>query len=155
MTASKTVMCVGAVVMRGDTVLLVRQSKGHSLEGQWTIPWGLLDPGESPARAALRETEEEAQIRATMEGLLGVQELPEPWQGWIGLVYMCRHVSGEPKPDGSETDAAGFFSASELNSLNEPVEKLTDWLVRRVLSGQFTLTREDSDNPFGPSGGFL
>ena len=78
---SESVVCVGSVVRSGKKILLARQSKGHSLEGQWTIPWGKLDKGESPKQAAVRETYEEAGIVAEVEGLLGIQELPEPWLG--------------------------------------------------------------------------
>ena len=42
MSVAETAVCVGAVVRRDDSVLLVRQSPGHSLAGQWTIPWGQL-----------------------------------------------------------------------------------------------------------------
>lgn len=56
---SETLVCVGAVVCEADSVLLVRQSPGHSLAGQWTIPWGRIDRGESPTAAVLREISEE------------------------------------------------------------------------------------------------
>ena len=91
----KTQLYVGAVVQRDGEVLLVRQSPGHSLAGQWTIPWGHVDAGESPMAAALREVLEEGGVEATVEGLLGVQELPAPLQGGVGLVYLCRHTSGD------------------------------------------------------------
>lgn len=55
----QTLLCVGAVVLRGDRVLLVRQAKGHPLEGPWTIPWGIVDSPEPPEVAVLRETLEE------------------------------------------------------------------------------------------------
>ena len=80
---AQTTVCIAAVVRRADRILLVRQSPGHSLQGQWTVPWGRLEPGESPTAAALRETLEESGIHAEVEGLLGVQELPalspDPW----------------------------------------------------------------------------
>jgi ADP-ribose pyrophosphatase YjhB (NUDIX family) len=153
---AETVVCVGAVVTKGSRVLLVRQAAGHSLAGQWTIPWGRLDAGESPAAAALRETLEEGRIVARIAGLLGVQELPHPWQGWVALVYTCEHIRGEPQGDGNETDSAQYFSETELSSLQEPVEPWSAWLVRRVFSGEVTLTRGmDPTNPFYPSSGFL
>ena len=140
---SRTVVCVGAVVRHGDRVLLVRQSKGHSLEGQWTVPWGHLDDGESPASAALREVREEGGIEADVEGLLGVQVLPEPWRGMIALVYLCRHVDGTPAPCDPECDAAAYFSLDDLNRCAEPLEPWSEWLVRRVLAGRFTLSMAD------------
>jgi 8-oxo-dGTP diphosphatase len=156
MTALKpeTVICVGAVVQDKDRVLLVRQARGHPLEGQWTIPWGLLDTGESPVACALRETKEESSIQAAVDGLLGVQELPEPWTGWTAIVYLCHSVGGSCHPDGRETDAAAFFSLTELEGFGEPVEPWCGWLVRRVLGGNSTVIRSDPSNPYQPCVGF-
>lgn len=78
----RKVVCVGAVVLQGGSVLLIRQAKGASLEGQWSIPWGIVEPNESPEEAALRETYEEAGVTAEVEGLLGIQNLQ--WESSIG-----------------------------------------------------------------------
>jgi 8-oxo-dGTP diphosphatase len=151
----QTVVCVGAVVMKGDRVLLVRQAKGHQLEGQWTIPWGILEAGESPSNAVVRETQEEAGVMIAVEGLLGVQELPRPWEGWIALVYLCQHLEGEPEADDHETDSAGYFSLADLRSFNEPAEKWSLWLAQRALAGGVTVIRSDQTNPYQPNEGFL
>ncbi|HEY5624446.1 MAG TPA: NUDIX domain-containing protein, partial [Gammaproteobacteria bacterium] len=55
---------VGAVVRREHEILLVRQSPGHDLEGQWTVPWGRTEEGETPAEAAVRESWEEGGVKA-------------------------------------------------------------------------------------------
>ena len=151
----ETVVCAGAVVMRADQILLVRQAKGHQLEGQWTIPWGRVDAGESPSTAAVREAEEESGILTNVAGLIGAQELPPPWEGWIGLIYLCNHVGGTPTPDGRETDDARFFSLAELDVFLEPVERWCYWLSMRMLAGKFTLTESDSTNPYLPTIGFI
>jgi ADP-ribose pyrophosphatase YjhB (NUDIX family) len=152
---ARTQLYVGAVVRRGGEVLLVRQSPGHSLAGQWTIPWGYVDAGESPMTAALREVVEEGGVEASVEGLLGVQELPAPLLGGVGLVYLCRHVSGDPRPRDRETDAARYFSLSALDALAEPKEPWSDWLVRRLFAGALTITPADGTNPLRVSGSFL
>ncbi len=152
---TETVVCVGAVVLRGDKALLVRQAKGHSLEGQWTIPWGKVSSGESPSGAVLRETIEEGGVTAEVEGLLGVQEIPAPWEGQIGILYLCRHLDGEPEPDNHETDAARYLSVEEIEGLDEPVEPLSRWLTMRVLRDDFTMIRDLPSNPFSPSVGYL
>ena len=81
---------------------------------------------------------------ARVEGLLGVQELPAPWDGWIALIYLGAHVSGTVRPDDSETDAASYYSLSDLNALTEPMEPWSEWLVRRVFAGddQIDVPRE-------------
>jgi 8-oxo-dGTP diphosphatase len=152
---SNTVVCVGAVVRRTDSVLLVRQGSGHSLEGQWTIPWGRLGSGESPTAAALREIEEEAGVIAQVEGLLGIQELPEPWLGMIGILFLCTHVDGTPIPDMRETDAAQYFQGGQLEAIVDSVDPLSAWLVRRVLSNDFNLLGMNKSGPFVPSPTYL
>ena len=146
-------LCVGAVVLREDRVLWVRQAKGHSLEGQWSIPWGFVDVGEGAEEAAVRETLEEAGVHAEVRGLLGMQNLRN--EGWLALVYLCQHLRGHPVPDGRETDEAGYFSMGELEALGEPIEVWCDWLVRRVLRGDYHLTPPLPDNPYHPRIAFL
>ena len=151
----ETVVCVGGLVLNGDRVLLVRQSPGHSLEGQWTIPWGQIDPGESPSEAVLREVSEEAGVTARIHGLLGLQELPDPWLGMIGILFLCDHVGGEPAPDSRETDAAKYFSLDQVVASLEPVEALSKWLVGQVLTGEHTTIRSNDSGPYVPSQSFL
>jgi 8-oxo-dGTP diphosphatase len=119
---AKTAVFVGAVVRRSEAILLVRQSPGHPLEGQWTVPWGRVEEGESPVSAAVRETREEGGVCAKVDGLLGVQELPSPLEGCFALVYLCTHVSGMPEPRDRETNAAAYYSLRNLEELIEPVE---------------------------------
>jgi ADP-ribose pyrophosphatase YjhB (NUDIX family) len=90
----KMAVFVGTVVLQGQRVLFVRQAEGHSLAGQWSIPWGVVDNGESPEDAALRETYEESSVKAEIEGLLGIQNLRR--EGWLGIAFLCRHVEGAP-----------------------------------------------------------
>lgn len=149
-----TELFVGAVVRREEEILLVRQSAGHPLEGQWTIPWGRVEPGESPAMAAVREVLEEGGISASVEGLLGIQELPPPHDGSVALLYLCSHVAGEPRPLDRETDAAGYYSRSALDSLG-PMEPLSAWLVRKVFAGTVSLARVDPTNPLLPACSYL
>ncbi len=152
---AETIVCVGAVVTHDDRILLVRQAPGHSLAGQWTIPWGRLENGESPAAAAIRETREEAGVDASLEGLIGVQELPAPWAGWIALVYLCRHTGGVVAPQDRETDAARYVSAADLDALGEPVEPWSEWLVRRVFARDVRITPAYNGTPRLWPGAFL
>jgi ADP-ribose pyrophosphatase YjhB (NUDIX family) len=152
---TQAIVYVAAVVRQDHRILLVRQAAGHPLEGQWTVPWGRTEHGESPMSAAVRETWEEGGIRAQVEGLLGVQELPSPQEGCVAIVYLCRHVSGTPEPNDRETDAARYFSVSGLDALTEPMEPWSDWLIRRVFAGEITVTYADPLNPLQKHGAFL
>ncbi len=152
---AETVICIGAAVLKGDSLLAVRQSQGHSLEGCWTIPWGRLESGESPAGAVLREVREESGVVASVDGLLGVQELSSPWAGWIAILYRCGHVDGIPRPDNRETDAAEYLTIEQLDVLDEPIEPWSEWFMRRVLANNYTLTPVSEPNPFSPEIGYV
>jgi len=149
----RMVICVGAVVLHAEQVLFIRQAAGHALAGQWSIPWGLVDSAEPPEAAALRETREESGVTAEIDGLLGIQNLRHA--GWLGIVFLCHHVEGDPVPDGLETDRAAYFSLEEIDSFEEPFEPWCEWLARRVLTGECTVVPYQPDNPYRPRGAFL
>ena len=150
----RIVVCVGTVVLRDDKALFIRQAKGQSLAGQWSIPWGVVEAGETPDEAALRETLEEGGITAVISGLLGYQNFD--WEGMTALIYLCRHLSGEPQPDGGrETDAAAYFSLAEMEALAEPIEPWSGWMARRVLQGNYHLIPVEPDNPQQPKRAFF
>lgn len=132
----RNVLMAGAVTLRGDRALFVSQTYG-SLQDQWGIPWGVVEAGESPAAAALRETREEGGIVAHVEGLIGLQ--CSSWESAVGLVFLCQHVSGEPTPDGRETDRAAYLSLEEMDEADQPFAPWSERLVRRVLCGEYHL----------------
>jgi ADP-ribose pyrophosphatase YjhB (NUDIX family) len=114
----------------------------------------VVDPGEAPEVAAVRETKEEGGIDAEIEGLLGLQNLRR--EGWIALVFLCCHVGGEPRSDGGiETDAAGYFSLEDMEEFGEPFEPWCEWIVRRVLGGECHVIPPVSANPYHPRLAFL
>jgi len=71
---------VGAVVLDGDQVLLVRRGAPPS-QGRWSIPGGLIHVGERLEDAVVREVEEECGLRVEILALCGVLD---------------RIISGEP-----------------------------------------------------------
>jgi ADP-ribose pyrophosphatase YjhB (NUDIX family) len=62
---------VGAVILDGERVLLVRRGRPPS-EGKWSIPGGLIHLGERHEDAVAREVEEECGLRVRVLGLCGV-----------------------------------------------------------------------------------
>lgn len=156
------VLCVGAVVRRGDGVLFVRQTYGESLTGTWTLPWGFVhgpDPGgpsDPPHVAAMRETLEESGVTAEMEGLLGIQNHPDREGNLrVYFLFLARHVRGDPMPDDHETDRATYFTLAELDALDDPVDPFCKWLARRVLRGEHHLIPPEAVNPYAPNIAFL
>ena len=129
-------MCVvaGALIKKGNQVLLVRQTYGR-LTGYWGLPTGFVDEGEQPHLAVLRETQEEAGITATLIGLQSVSIFDLDGQPALYMAFLGEHRSGEPVPDGIENDRARYFSIDELENHPEPIEELSLWLAQRHWSG--------------------
>ncbi len=105
-------------VFNADNILLIRLKKRG-----WDIPGGRIDPGETPAQAALREVHEEACARVQVEELIGIQEVelfgPKPdGQRWpypvtTQIFFKCRLETLEPFHKNSESSERRFFSPSE------------------------------------------
>jgi ADP-ribose pyrophosphatase YjhB (NUDIX family) len=62
---------VGAVIWRGDELLLIRRAK-PPLAGAWSIPGGHQELGETVMAALLREVREETALDVTILGLIDV-----------------------------------------------------------------------------------
>ena len=148
-------LCVGAVVLRENKVLFVRQTYG-GLKGKWSLPWGFVEGRksdgslESPDIAAIRETQEEAGIVAKVEGLLGVQNHSNNGEPRLYIIFLCSHINGEPTPDNHETDKVAYFSLDEMASFNEPFDEFCEWMASRVLKGQHHVIPQQSMNPYHP-----
>jgi 8-oxo-dGTP diphosphatase len=102
-------------VFVGDEVLLTRLRKRD-----WDIPGGVIEPGETPEAAAVREVWEETGARVEIVALVGTQELellgpkPEryrwPYPISVQVFYLCRLVELAPFAPNDETAERGFFA---------------------------------------------
>lgn len=63
-------LCVGAVAVADDALLLVRRGHGPAA-GEWSVPGGRVEPGETVAEAVLREVREETGLDVVCGDLLG------------------------------------------------------------------------------------
>jgi 8-oxo-dGTP pyrophosphatase MutT (NUDIX family) len=140
-TAPLWLSAVTAVVIRGEDVLLVRRADN----GQWTPVTGIIDPGEEPAVAAIREVEEEADIIATAERLVYVGVTPPALYDngdqsqYLDLVFRLRWESGDPSPaDGENTDA-GWFSLNALPEMSDDMHSRIQAAVDNRKEAQFNV----------------
>ena len=114
----RPVPCAGVVCLRDGEVLLVRRGKAPRL-GQWSIPGGRIEWGETAAAAALRELAEETGVTAELLGLLDVVDaIAGPATGEASashavlIDFAARWLSGEPTA-GDDAAEARFWPLAE------------------------------------------
>lgn len=61
---------MGGVAVRDDALLLVRRGRGPAA-GEWSVPGGRVDPGETVHAAVVRELFEETGLEVVIERFLG------------------------------------------------------------------------------------
>lgn len=70
MTEPCAEVAVGAIVRRGDDLLLVRRGRGAAV-GKWSVPGGRVEFGEPLERAVAREVLEETGLTVVVTGFAG------------------------------------------------------------------------------------
>ena len=78
------------------------------------MPGGEVDPGESLAEAALRETREETGLDVELRGLVGAYSRPNWHSSMHVVLFAAEPVGGELRPDPAEALAAGWFAHDAL-----------------------------------------
>lgn len=109
---------VGAIVVREGRVLLVKRAQ-EPLKGQWSLPGGLVELGETLSEAIAREVREETGLTVTVEQLVeGVDRIYRDEQGRVQyhyclFDYLCAARSGEAKA-ASDISEVAWASLEEL-----------------------------------------
>jgi ADP-ribose pyrophosphatase YjhB (NUDIX family) len=96
------IRCVGAVVHDAAGRLLLIRRANHPGRGQWSLPGGRVEPGETDESAAARELHEETGLEVRVGSLIGsVQRGP-----FLIFDYRAEAVGGRLRAGDDATDAA-------------------------------------------------
>jgi 8-oxo-dGTP diphosphatase len=129
---SAPIPAVGAVVIKGDTFLLVLRGQQPSL-GKWSIPGGVLELGETIEEAARREVLEECGISIEVGQVVEVRDaIVRDADGGIQFHYVlidvvARYLEGELVV-GSDVEDARWVKETDL-----PTFELTEGLEQVIL----------------------
>jgi len=97
MTTEQPIDCVGVICFRGDDVLLIKRGTAPR-KGEWSIPGGRIEAGETERDAALRVDAQFEDFNYRLHD------------------YAARWISGEPQ-FGDDAADARFVPPSELDAL--------------------------------------
>lgn len=109
-----------AVVNEAGDILMIRRTDN----GNWALPGGAIDLGESVAQAAIRETREETGIDCEVTGIVGIYSDPRhvilytsngEARQEFSIVLTARPLSGRPTPS-SESSEVRWVSIAEVSN---------------------------------------
>jgi ADP-ribose pyrophosphatase YjhB (NUDIX family) len=118
----KPLVGVGAVIVKENRVLLIRRGQAP-LFGEWSLPGGVLECGETLREATIREAQEETGLIVQVGEMLGVYErVIRADDGrvryhYVLIDFLCRPVEGHLEA-GSDAADVRWFGREELPALN-------------------------------------
>jgi len=116
----RPIVGVGAVIIEQGRVLLVRRAT-EPLKGEWSIPGGVIELGETLRAGIAREVLEETGVTVDVGEVLEVFDRIIPDTGgrtryhYVLVDFLCRRVSGEARP-ASDVSELRWVSAAELDT---------------------------------------
>jgi ADP-ribose pyrophosphatase YjhB (NUDIX family) len=148
----RPIVGIGGVLIENGKALLIRRGS-EPLLGQWSIPGGTLELGETILEGVARELLEETGIAVRVLDLIEVFERINPYAPvetrsaksrprfhFVIVDYLCEKISGEAKAGGDAVDVA-YASEEEL-----PEFQLTE-AATRVLQKAFAMDRVRRKTP--------
>lgn len=114
----RPVVGVGGVVVRDGAVLLVQRAQ-EPLAGQWTLPGGVVEAGETLEEAVVRELREETGLTVRVLELVEAFDRisrdasGRPRYHYVILDYLCEPTAGDLCA-GSDVRAAAWVRPEEF-----------------------------------------
>ncbi len=112
----------GAIIIEGQRVVLVKRAH-PPIQGQWSIPGGVLEVGELIREAAVREAREETGLIVEPHELLGVFDRilhdadKRVQYHYVLIDFLCRRIGGELRA-ASDAAEVRWFTREDLHGLN-------------------------------------
>jgi 8-oxo-dGTP diphosphatase len=110
-------VCVGAVAVDGDRLLLVRRSHGPDA-GCWSVPGGRVEPGEMLAQAVVREVAEETGLEVVCDAFLGWVERIGENSHYVILDFSVTLLDPVEPLAGGDASEAAWVPRSEVAELH-------------------------------------
>jgi 8-oxo-dGTP diphosphatase len=120
-------VCVGAVVVEDGRLLLVRRGRGPA-QGEWSVPGGRVELGETVGEAVVRELAEETGLEGLCGPLLGWVERIGDDHHFVILDFMVDVLDPDEPVAGDDAAEAAWFTLEEVGEMSNLVEGLAEFL---------------------------
>lgn len=130
------ILAVGAVVLDADRLLLVRRGRGPAA-GEWSVPGGRVEPGETLAEAVTRELREETGVEAVCGPLLFWAERFDDDAHYVILDFEATLVGDDQVVAGDDAAEAAWVDLHEVAEMSL-VEGLAERLHDQGIIATFT-----------------
>lgn len=127
MSVGRPEVCVGAVAVDADQLLLVRRGTEPGL-GRWTLPGGRVEAGEALVAAVVRELAEETGLVGVCGPLLGWVERMDVDHHFVILDFRVEVLDDGPPVAGSDASEAAWVPVEDVAGW-DLVDGLLDFLV--------------------------
>lgn len=108
-------LAVGAVVIDEERLLLVRRGHGPAA-GDWSIPGGRVEGGETLAEALVREVAEETDLEVVAGELIGWSELIDPGFHVVILDFWATQLTRADPVPGDDAAEARWVPLTEVSA---------------------------------------
>lgn len=120
-------MCVGAVVVEEDRLLLIRRGHGPA-QGEWSVPGGRVEEGELLAEAVVRELAEETGLEGVCGELVGWVERVADDHHFVILDFAVQLLDPSATPVAGDDAAEVRWVPLEEVAEHRLVEGLAEFL---------------------------
>lgn len=124
-----------ALIKIDDKYLIIRRTKikrgkPNSLPEYWDIPGGMVEEGEMPKDAAIRETKEEVNLDITIGPILHEDSNYDKEKGTVftRIVYQAELLEGQDESDIilQKEEHSEYMLVSDISSIDKIVDYLED-----------------------------
>lgn len=107
-------LTVDAVIIYQNSNIILIKRKNPPFQGEYALPGGFVDIGETVEHACIREAKEETNINVKITNLLGVYSDPkrDPRGHTVSIAFLCEprtdHENPQAQDDAADLDVVPF-----------------------------------------------